>query len=174
MKKNLVALGLVALTSAASAQWGTNRPKEFEVWLGGAFFSANKAIIGDSGFMAELDYFMSKYEASGNSFIGLRGVFGSGGTSKLNAYGLHYGTKVSLSGDGGPQPLYLRAGIGYYRTEVGGTTSNGVGGFAGLGYGFGMENRQGTSFNVEVGYFFGPSVTGVNPRHVYGAIGFRF
>lgn len=157
--------------------------KQFSITLGAGFPTSDTKDAGVSTmFIADLNYSLGALGDGSNaqSFVGLGGMWGNGDDDfKTATYGIHYGVMFGLGDANASMPLYAKLKGGYYSTRltfpvVAGESST-KGGFGGAASLVWMPNQGGkSSFSIEGGYYFMPSVQGVNNTGYFFAIGIPF
>ncbi|GIV03862.1 MAG: hypothetical protein KatS3mg015_2692 [Fimbriimonadales bacterium] len=179
MKKIAVILLACAAAIPVAAQYSTIE-KPFEVTAGATFWQGDHKDAGvDNGFLVGLDYYLQQNNPNSMYGVGVRGMFGSGGgidSTTLGAHGILRGS-FAYAGESGADFFYKLA-AGLYWTELSNGTTNdefGFGAWGSIGYQFNTgDGQMGTPFSIEVGYFFAPSVNGVDNNGFFAAAGIRF
>lgn len=179
MKKIAVFLLACAAALPVAAQYSSVE-KPFELTAGATFWQGDhKDANVDNGFLVGLDYYLKPTSPNSTYGVGIRGWFGSGGgidSTTLGAHGILRGS-FGYAGSSGTDFFYkLAAGLYWTRLSGGGTDDQfGFGAWGSIGYQFGGGNGQmGTPFSIEVGYFVGPTVSGVDNNGFFAAAGIRF
>ncbi|GEM_PF-2800892 len=156
--------------------------KNVEVTVAAAFPTGDvkDQLNGDTGWMLGIDsYWNSAGMNMGkgtNIFFGGR-AFWVGADADMKAIGAHVGLRFDFQTGGmGSGVFYAKVAGGYYSSnfDVGGgdIADTGFGGFAALGYS--MTGHGSTPWGLEVGYYWLPSVTGIDNTGWYAGATFRF
>lgn len=132
----------------------------------------------DTMFMVGVDYGMAGMNSgmgpNTSSYFGAMAMFGDGDADfQSRTWGVHYGFMFGLGSDQTmPLKIKLQGGLYNTRLEQGSADADewGFGGLAGLVWSP-SSGGGGMSFTIEGGYYFMPSVEGVNNNGLYFAVG---
>lgn len=155
--------------------------KPWEVTAGAMFWQSDHQDLGlDAGFMGGVDYYLRQNQSILWG-VGARGIFGSGDGNDSTTVGVHLILRGAFSQAGGPGAgLFYKLTAGGAWTEINpavGSTDDefGFGGSASIGYDFAASGgAASTPFSIEVGWFVGPSVNGIDNNGFFALAGVRF
>lgn len=177
----LIGIGVLALPLSLAAQ---DRPvdKPFEITAGAIFWQDDHqdTLDIDTGFIGGIDYYW-RGNQSVMYGVGVRGLFGSGSGNDSTTVGGHLVLRGAFSQVPGPAAgLFYKITAGLYWTEIDPATGStddefGFGGSASIGYDFSATGgAASTPFSIEVGWFIGPEVNGIDNNGPFALAGIRF